>query len=117
MYLYKQHYTIINQNRQKHIPLNARSWNDLNRSLDGNLKNTNNRNWASLPSKKHRTMAGLFNHAKFIGYHQYVPNKIVIKIFISIEFGTVLLLSANTGQCQIQNFHFSKYLIGGGNVL
>ena len=48
---------------------------------------------------------------------EYVPNKIVKKIFIFVEFGTVLLLSANIGQCQIQNFHFSRYLIGGGNVV
>ena len=38
IYLYRQNYTIINQNRQNHIPLNARSWNDLKRSLDGSLK-------------------------------------------------------------------------------
>ena len=47
----------------------------------------------------------------------YAPYKIVITIFNSVEFGTVLLLSANIEQCQIQNFHFSRYLIGGGNVL
>ena len=35
---YRQNYTIINQNQQNHIPLNARSWNDLKRSLDGILK-------------------------------------------------------------------------------
>ena len=38
MYLYRQNYTIINQNWQNHIPLNGRSWNDLKRSLDGSLK-------------------------------------------------------------------------------
>ena len=38
IYPYRQNYTIINQNRQNHIPLNARSWNDLKRSLDGSLK-------------------------------------------------------------------------------
>ena len=38
IYLYRQNYTIINQNRQNHIPLNARSWNDLKRSLEGSLK-------------------------------------------------------------------------------
>ena len=47
---------------------------------------------------------------------KYAPNKIVIKIFIFVEFGTVLLFSAKIGQFQIPNFHFSKYLIGGGNV-
>ena len=47
--------------------------------------------------------------------YKYTSNKIVnrvITIFISVEFGT-----ANIGQCQIPNFHFSRYLIGGGNVL
>ena len=38
IYLYRQNYTIINQNRQSYIPLNTRSWNDLKRSLDGSLK-------------------------------------------------------------------------------
>ena len=38
VYLYRQNYTIINQNRHNHIPMNARSWNDLKRSLDGSLK-------------------------------------------------------------------------------
>ena len=33
----KKNYTIINQSRQNHVPLNARSWNDLKRSLDGSL--------------------------------------------------------------------------------
>ena len=31
---------------------------------------------------------------------EYATNKIVIKAFIFVEFGTVLLLSANIGQCQ-----------------
>ena len=34
IYIYKQNYTITNQNRKKHMPLDARSWNDLKRSLD-----------------------------------------------------------------------------------
>ena len=38
IYLYRQNCTIINQNRQNHIPLDARSWNDLKTSLDGSLK-------------------------------------------------------------------------------
>ena len=42
----------------------------------------------------------------------YAANKIVIKIIISVEFGRVLLLSANIGQCKIQNVYFSRYLIG-----
>ena len=42
----------------------------------------------------------------------YAANKIVIKIIISVEFGRVLLLSANIGQCEIQNVYFSRYLIG-----
>ena len=38
IYLYRKNYTIINQNQQNHIALNARSWKDLKRSLDGSLK-------------------------------------------------------------------------------
>ena len=29
MYLYRKNYTLINQNRQNHIPLNGRYWNDF----------------------------------------------------------------------------------------
>ena len=38
IYLYRKNYKIINQNQQNHIALNARSWKDLKRSLDGSLK-------------------------------------------------------------------------------
>ena len=38
IYIYKENYTIINQNWKKHITLEARSWNDLKRSLDDSLK-------------------------------------------------------------------------------
>ena len=31
---------------------------------------------------------------------EYPPNKVVIKIVVFVEFGTVLLLSANIGQCK-----------------
>ena len=34
IYIYKQNYTIINQNWKKHILLDAGSWNDLKRSFD-----------------------------------------------------------------------------------
>ena len=40
-----------------------------------------------------------------------------MKIVIFVELGTVLLLSKNIWQCQIQIFHFSWDLIGGGNVV
>ena len=45
---------------------------------------------------------------------EYTPIKVVIKIVIFAEFGTVLLLSANSRQCQMQYFHFSRNLVGGG---
>ena len=38
IYFYRQNFTIINQKRQNHIPLDARSWNDLKTSLDSSLK-------------------------------------------------------------------------------
>ena len=81
----------------------------------------NNRNWVSTLSKKHKSMVGLFNNAQFIGVPPFSrtsthPNNMGIKI-VFVEFGTVLLLSANIGQCHIKNSHFSRYLIGGGNVL
>ena len=44
---------------------------------------------------------------------EYVPHKIVIKIVIFAEFRTVLLLSNSIAE----NSNFSRYLIGGGNVL
>ena len=78
--------------------------------------------WASTPSKKHITMVGAIQPC--IVYwcttnpkDEYAPNKTLIKIFIFVESETVLLLSVNIGPCKIQNFHFSRYLIGGGNVL
>ena len=44
---------------------------------------------------------------------EYVPHKIVIKIVIFAKFRTVLLLSNSIAK----NSNFSRYLIGGGNVL
>ena len=81
----------------------------------------NNQNWASALSKKHNYGRAI---QPYIVYWtalnlkgEYAPYKIVIKIFIFVKFGTVLLLSENIGQCQIQHFHFSRYPIGGCNVL
>ena len=92
MYLYRQNYTIINQNRQNHIPLNARSWNDLKRILDSSLKkyfwrhaDTNNRDWASTLPKNIQNYCGAIQPC--IVYwgttnlkDEYAPNKIVNKI-------------------------------------
>ena len=99
--------------------MNARSWNDLKRRLDGHLKkyyfgrhsDADNRNWASTVSKK-KLIVGIFNHEKFIRIPPIVSKSVIFE-----EFGPVLFLSANTGQYQIQFFHFSRYLIDGGNVL
>ena len=49
MYLYRQNYTIINKNRQNNIPLNARSWNDLKRRLNGSLKKYFKTHWYEQP--------------------------------------------------------------------
>ena len=81
-----------------------------------------NRNRASTVSKKKQNYGGAIQQR--IVYwdttnlmEEYAPNKIVIRIVIFAEFGTVQLLSANIGQCQIQNIHFPRCLKGGGNVL
>ena len=81
----------------------------------------NNQNWGSALSKKQNYGGAI---QPYIVYWtalnlkgEYASYKIVIKIFIFVEFGTVLLHSENIGQCQIQHFHFSRYPISGGNVL
>ena len=75
----------------------------------------NNKNWAFALSKKHIYVGAIQPCIVYWGTtnlkDEYAPNKIVIKIFIFAEFGTVLLLSENIGQCQIKNFHFFRYLI------
>ena len=79
IYLSRQKYTIINQNWQNDIHLNARSWNDLKRSLDGSLKkyyfcrhaDKNNRDWASTLSKKTQNYRGAIPPCiSLLGYHQ-----------------------------------------------
>ena len=81
----------------------------------------NNQNWASTLSKKPNCGGAIQSCIVYWGTTnlkgEYAPNKIVIKVFIFVEFETVLVVSENIGQCQIQNFHFSRYLIGGDNVL
>ena len=78
----------------------------------------NNHNWVSILSKRH-SYDGTFQLC--IVYwgttnlkDEHTPNKIVglIKILIFVEFRTVLLLPENIGQWQIQNFYFSRYVIG-----
>ena len=103
--------------------------NDLERSLDDSLKkqyfrrhaDASNQNQAYSLSQKHNHGGAIQPCIVYWGttnlQDEYSANKIVMKIFIFMEFGTVLLLSGNVGQCQIQNFHFSRYLIVGGNVL
>ena len=103
--------------------------NDLKSSLDGSLKkqyfrrhaDMNNKNWAFALSKKYTYVGAIQPCRVYWGTtnlkDEYASNKIVIKIFIFAEFGTVLLLSENMGQCQIKNFHFFRYLIVRGNVL
>ena len=41
LYICKQNYTIINQNRKNHIHLEARAWNNLKRSLDDSILEVN----------------------------------------------------------------------------
>ena len=81
----------------------------------------NNQNWGSALSKEQNYGGAI---QPYIVYWtalnlkgEYASYKIVIKIFIFVEFGLVLLHSENIGQCQTQHFHFYIYPIGGGNVL
>ena len=132
MYLYRQNYTIINQNRRNHIPLNVKFQDDLKRSLDGSLKkqyfsrhaDTNHQNRVFTLSKNYNYggTIQLFDHAQFIGVPPlsrtitYLTKHYQNFLFCGVWDSSVDI-SENIGQCQVQNFHFSRYLIGGSKVL
>ena len=91
----KKNYAIINQNRQNNIPLNARSWNDLKRSLDGSLKKFLKIRWYEQLEWGFYTIRKIQNFREAIQpcivywgttnlKDKYAPNKTVIKIFMSL---------------------------------
>ena len=124
MYLYRQNYIIINQNWQNNIPLNARSWNDLKRGLDGSLKKYLKTHWyeqhkldPSTLSKNLQNYCGTINSC--IIYwgttnlkNKHTPNKIVIKIFMSLgQFYCSQQHAAwDKHKANIGNLHFSKVI-------
>ena len=100
IYLYRQNYTIINQNWQNHIPLNARSWNDLKRSLDGSLKEI-------------AFMGAIPPCISLLGYHQsqgWVRTQQNSNQSFH-EFRTVLLLSANIGHAKYKISTFPEVIL------
>ena len=103
--------------------------NDLKRSLDDSLKkqcfrrhaDRSNQNWAFTLSKKHNyggtTQPCIVYWGTTNLTDEYSPTKIVIKTFIFVEFGTVLLLSKKHRTIPNTKFPLFQIPLVGGNVL